>query len=217
MLRKARSGFTLIELLVVVVIIGILASIGVKGFGAAQDRARNSSMVSNVRTVALGVENWKTDNPGVPKELVKEGVEDAKEALASGNVTVSGTFPKYLPGGKLPRTPWAKAPQIKMAGAWSNATLAPDGGGSGGQDGLADPVITGEGAFNIYESGPQKGAMVAPGNTDAGTFPPATGPENRTDYGFIFYAGSSNTGRYGVFGVCKNGDKPLIMAVKTNF
>lgn len=61
-----KKGFTLIELLIVVAIIAILAAIAVPNFLEAQTRAKVSRMVSNLRTVATGIEMYTVDHNTVP-------------------------------------------------------------------------------------------------------------------------------------------------------
>jgi prepilin-type N-terminal cleavage/methylation domain-containing protein len=61
--RNAR-GFTLIELLVVVIIIGILAAIALPNFIGAQDKAREASVKSNMRTAQIAAEAYASDAGG---------------------------------------------------------------------------------------------------------------------------------------------------------
>ena len=56
-----RSGFTLIELLVVIAIIAILAAILFPVFAKAREKARQSSCLSNVKQMMLGVLNYAQD------------------------------------------------------------------------------------------------------------------------------------------------------------
>ncbi|MEN6546711.1 MAG: DUF1559 domain-containing protein [Armatimonadia bacterium] len=56
-----RNGFTLIELLVVIAIIAILAAILFPVFAKAREKARQSSCLSNVKQLALGVLQYCQD------------------------------------------------------------------------------------------------------------------------------------------------------------
>jgi len=56
-----RRGFTLIELLVVIAIIAILAAILFPVFARAREKARQSSCLSNVKQIALGMLQYAQD------------------------------------------------------------------------------------------------------------------------------------------------------------
>lgn len=58
---RARKGFTLIELLVVIAIIAILAAILFPVFARAREKARQSSCLSNVKQLVLGVMMYAQD------------------------------------------------------------------------------------------------------------------------------------------------------------
>src|SRR5467141_3768400 len=57
----ARRGFTLIELLVVIAIIAILAAILFPVFAQAREKARQTTCLSNLRQVGLGLQMYAQD------------------------------------------------------------------------------------------------------------------------------------------------------------
>ena len=61
-LKENDEGFTLIELLVVIIIIGILAAIAIPVFLNQRKKAVDTSMKSDLRTVANEEETYFTDN-----------------------------------------------------------------------------------------------------------------------------------------------------------
>lgn len=60
-LRYRNTAFTLIELLIVVAIISLLSAIAVPNFLEAQTRAKVSRTKADLRTIATGLETYRTD------------------------------------------------------------------------------------------------------------------------------------------------------------
>ena len=60
-MKRGRVGFTLIELLVVIAIIAILAAILFPVFARAREKARQTSCLSNVKQIALGLSMYVQD------------------------------------------------------------------------------------------------------------------------------------------------------------
>jgi type IV pilus assembly protein PilA len=59
---RNRKGFTLIELLIVVVIIGILAAIALPKFAATKDKAKLTSIKTDLRNLITSQEAYFADN-----------------------------------------------------------------------------------------------------------------------------------------------------------
>lgn len=64
MVSNTRTGFTLIELLVVIAVIAILASILFPVVTKAKDKARQSTCMSNLKQVAMGMSMYTEDFEG---------------------------------------------------------------------------------------------------------------------------------------------------------
>jgi general secretion pathway protein G len=77
-MRKDR-GFTLIELLIVVAIIGIIAAIAIPNLLNAINRGRQKRTMSDMRTIATGIEQYEVDNNFYPK--VANGISNVATYL----------------------------------------------------------------------------------------------------------------------------------------
>src|SRR5690554_4482786 len=72
-MKEKDKGFTLIELLVVIIIIGILAAIAIPVFLNQRERAVDTSVRSDLRTIATELETYYVDNQEYPADQTVTG------------------------------------------------------------------------------------------------------------------------------------------------
>lgn len=201
-----RRGFTLIELLVVVVIIGILASVALPSFVGAQDKARNSTVQSNMNTVKIALEMYATDYNGT----YPEPGNDWMTAYAGGGGAKGGKGGKnrgkkkgectdcldgleeYLPGAVLPASPW----------------------GTTGQEMFAKIAKKMKDTEDMA-----KGDSPTPANTRIGTgqVPPADATTLEVEhYGAISYHYQRSSAAYVMYGTGKKGRDAIVAGAVSN-
>jgi len=64
--KNKQRGFTIVELLIVIVVIAILAAIVIVAYSGIQERARISSMQSDMLTLNKAIQMYYTDNGSYP-------------------------------------------------------------------------------------------------------------------------------------------------------
>ncbi|MFP5502702.1 MAG: type II secretion system protein [Candidatus Sericytochromatia bacterium] len=183
MAKKQRKGFTLIELLVVVVIIGILASVALPSFVGAQDKARNSAVQGNINTVRMALEQYSTDNNGsYPVSTANVFVLGDSGGVASNN---------YLPGNKLPKSPWGTTSQT------SNPAVA-------------SPMVS---AASVAQSGT---SLPEAGKAILGTGGVTQTPTAITHYGAVTYDIEPGSMTYVLYGTGKKGRDAIVATGLSN-
>jgi len=63
--HKTRQGFTLVEVVVVVVVLGILSTVALVGYGKYQANANSTACATNVKTVDAAIAAYKSKHGGV--------------------------------------------------------------------------------------------------------------------------------------------------------
>jgi type II secretion system protein G len=94
--RVSRRGFTLIEMLVVSAIIGILVAIAASNMRSVMNRARQKRTMSDMRTLALGVDSYATDQNRFPAAAGYALPSGLSLPTATIGVIVPALSPTYL-------------------------------------------------------------------------------------------------------------------------
>jgi prepilin-type N-terminal cleavage/methylation domain-containing protein/prepilin-type processing-associated H-X9-DG protein len=110
-----RKGFTLIELLVVIAIIAILASILFPVFARAREKARQTSCLSNIKQLVLGVNMYAQDYD----EMLPSNVYDGNGSLAQddGDYTWRECIRPYVKNVQIYQCPSKKMTTTPYDGA----------------------------------------------------------------------------------------------------
>ncbi len=118
-----RRGFTLIELLVVIAIIAILAAILFPVFARAREKARQSSCLSNMKQIALGVLMYVQDyDERFPVRSHRSHTSDPEDLLEpEGNCLWFVRVEPYLKNEQILQCP---------SGRYDYIRGEPDSGGS---------------------------------------------------------------------------------------
>lgn len=80
------NGFTLVELIIVIVVLGILAGIGVVGYGNIQERTRSSKVAAAIDAYVKAFEQYKQQSRAYP-------LPSDKATTASSCLGLTSEFP----------------------------------------------------------------------------------------------------------------------------
>lgn len=96
-LKEKDQGFTLIELLVVIIIIGILAAIAIPVFLNQRQKAVDTGIKSDLRTIANEMESFYVDNQEYPTTTGGTGTvvvsPEVTVTLSDEQTVVAITYP----------------------------------------------------------------------------------------------------------------------------
>jgi len=121
--NSKRSAFTLIELLVVIAIIAILAAILFPVFARAREKARQTTCISNLKQLALGVITYVNDYDMMNYWMRNRPESTSVCGIDSGSCPAANQLTPYMLGNGTGDN-WAMttenafAPYLKSTGVW---------------------------------------------------------------------------------------------------
>lgn len=80
-----KTGFTIVELLIVVVIIAILAAITIVAYNSMQARARETSTLADLSSIAKQIELYAATNGSYPNSIAMAKSMDSKTSINYGS------------------------------------------------------------------------------------------------------------------------------------
>ncbi len=125
--RRRVAAFTLVELLVVIAIIGILVALLLPAVQAAREAARRTQCKTNLKNIALAVQNFVDTRKIFPTGGTSNGVKIEHYLVDSGSATRAdppmGHLSKVSVGCSKSCRSWKRAPSPTLYGAinWGRA------------------------------------------------------------------------------------------------
>lgn len=95
MLRKhsRQKGFTIIEIATVIAVIGILATIVIVSYNAAQAKSRDSKRLADAKAIEAALESYRSENIGYPASTTATQVAGANTSgWETSGAAQPGTF-----------------------------------------------------------------------------------------------------------------------------
>jgi general secretion pathway protein G len=102
---RAQKGFSLMELLIALMIIGVIATLGIKGYSKYADRARYTKANNDIKLVAEGLEQHYLAVGRYPEGTSWESLVGPESPLVKKN---------YMPANMPVNDPWGQPYEAKV-------------------------------------------------------------------------------------------------------
>lgn len=93
-ISSRQHGFTIVELLIVIVIIAILAAITIVAYNGIQERARYSSMKSDINSINKAIQMYHAENSSYPGSNTTGAL--VYSAGPNNTMSIPGLAPTYI-------------------------------------------------------------------------------------------------------------------------